>query len=225
MTQRTIRRVEVSSLFWRDLDDWRRHPDYDRIRADVAGMVGRMMRGEPAGDAPFRGASFWGGVRHMHVAAKLIVFLTYPDEETVRLCAIKKHDFYGFRSERKSLAANAASVVLRSALSEPQPYPDWGRLSWRDPADILTSAELRELSRDALDALYREVVEEGESFGRLRRATEGMTDRNAARVADAWIEDLLRAEAAVQAVILERASHRHAHTPPEVLTGWAVPGG
>lgn len=223
MRQRVIRKVEVSSLFWKDLDDWRRHPDYAKIRGNIGAMVAAVMRGEPGGDLPFRGLDAWEGVRHLHVGSKLVLFTAYPDEETVRICALKKHDFYGFKRERKSMANNAANVVLRAALSAAQPFPDWGRITWRDPSEIPDHPELREVSREALDSLYQELAQEGEDFSRLRKATEGMTAKNASRVADAWLEDLLVAEAAVQTIILERARYRHAHTPPEIFTVWQDP--
>lgn len=221
MKHRVIRKVEVSSLFWKDLNDWRKHPEYAKIRANIGAMVSSVMRGEPGGDISFRGLDAWEGVRHLHVGSKLILFTAYPDDETLRICALKKHDFYGFKRERKSMANNAANVVLRAAFAASQPFPDWGKINWRDPAEILTHPELREISREALDSLYQELAQEGEDFVRLRKATEGMTDRNAARVADAWLDDLLTAEAAVQSVILERARYRHAHTPSELLTTWS----
>lgn len=218
--QKKISKVEVSALFWKDLDDWRRHPEYAKIRANIAGLVERVLRGEPGGDVGFTGLSAWEGVKHMHVGQKLIVFTAYPQDDTLRICALKKHDFYGFKRERKSMAANAASVVLRAAMSPAKTFPDWGKVSWKDPADILSHPELMEHSRDALDTLYQEIVEEGDSFARLRRATDGMSETNANRIAEAWLEDLLRAEEKVQTVILARARHRHAHTPAEAFTRW-----
>lgn len=221
MSNRKITKVEVSALFWRDLDDWRKHAEYHKIRGAIGDMVERVMRGEPGGDLPFQGLSTWGGVRHMHVGAKLVVFTAYPDNDTLRICALKKHDFYGFKRERKSMAVNAAHVILRAALAEPKPFPDWGRFTWKDPSEVPDHPELKEMSREALDALYQDVVREGEDFGKLRKATEGMTDKNASRIADAWLEDLLKAENAVQSAILERARYRHDHTPTELFERWS----
>ena len=219
--QKKISKVEVSALFWKDLDDWRRHPEYAKIRANIAGLVERVLRGEPGGDVGFTGLSAWDGVKHMHVGQKLIVFTAYPKDDTLRICALKKHDFYGFKRERKSMAANAARVILRAAAAVPKPFPDWNKISWKDPSEVIDHPELAEMSRDALDALYQDIAEEGDTFKKLRRATEGMTEKNAARVADAWLEDLLRAENAVQAAILKRARHRHLSTPKETFTSWA----
>ncbi len=220
MSQRIIKKVEVSPLFWKDLSDWRKNPDYAKVRGNIGAMIGKVMRGEPGGEAPFRGNDAWEDVRHIHVGAKLVLFATYPDEETIRICALKKHDFYGFKRERKSMATNAANVILRAAMAETKPFPDWGKITWKDPAELLDHPELPELSREALDALYQDLAQEGEDFTRLRRATEGMTDRNASRVADAWLDDLLKAEARVQDVILARARHRHDHSPAELFTRW-----
>lgn len=219
--QRKIKKVEVSSLFWNDLSDWRKHPGYPKIRADIGGMVSKMMRGEFAGDSPFRN-KVWEDVRHLHVSSKLIVFLTYPDEETVKICALKKHDFYGFKNNRSNIERNSASVILRSAIAQSKPFPDWGRMSWRDPSEILDHPELLEMSREALDTLYQEICQEGEDFLKLRKATEGMTDKNASRIADAWLEDLMRAEGVVQDAILKKARYRHEHTPEDLLTQWSL---
>lgn len=220
MKQRIIKRVEVSSLFWKDLGDWRKHPEYPKIRASIGQFVANVMRGEPGGDISFAGLNSWDGVRHLHVPAKLILFTAYPDDSTVRICALKKHDFYGFKRERKSMSHNAVRVVHRAREAPAQPFPNWNQIIWRDPAEVPGHPELRELSRESLDALYQQIAQESEDFALLRRATDGMSERNAARIADAWLDDLLTAEAAVQEMILERARYRHGHTPPEVMTSW-----
>lgn len=220
MTQRRITKVEASPLFWKDLADWRKHPEYVKIRGNIGGMVARLMRGEPGGDVGFQGLHLWDGIKHLHVGAKLVVFTAYPQEDTLRICALKKHDFYGFKKERKSLAGNAASVVHRAAAASAKPFPDWGRISWKDPAEIIDHPELLEISRESLDRLYQEIAQEGDDFVLLNRATAGMSDKNASRVADAWLTDLLRAEAAVQEALLVRDRHRHDHSPAEIFTGW-----
>lgn len=118
MTQqnRTITKVEVSDLFWKDLAKWRSSKEYPAIRAGIADMVLAAARGGNGGDKNFTGGNkIWTGIRHKHLPAKLILFTMYPDGDTMRICALKKHDFYGFKNERKSRAADAAHKVRNAA--------------------------------------------------------------------------------------------------------------
>ena len=223
MNQRKIKKVEVSKLFWRDLDDWRKHPEYHKIRSHIGKMVEKVMNGDPGGDVPFMGNPVWEDIRHIHVGQKLVMFTRYTDDETLRICALKKHDFYGFRRERKNQASNAAQVILRAAMAAASPFPEWGKISWKDPSEIPDHPELKELSRDSLDKLYQEIMEEGEEFTRLRTAISGMSDKNAERISDGWLEDLLKAESAVQEMILTKARHRKDNTPPDIFTAWNEP--
>lgn len=215
-----IKKIEVSPLFWKDLADWRKLPEYPKIRANIGAFVAAITRGESGGEMGFRGVKMWEDIKHLHVGSKLVLFTKTTDEDTIRICALKKHDFYGFKRERKSMAGNAVGVILRAAVADPKPSPDWGKISWSDPSDIHAHPELRELSRDALDALYQEVAEEGETFEKLDRATSGMSEKNALRVADAWLGDLLRAEKEIQDAILFRARLRNDRTPASTFTSW-----
>lgn len=220
MTQRQVKKIEVSALFWKDLDSWRKHPDYQKIRANIGDFVNKVMRGQPGGDVNFKGNPLWEDVRHLHVGSKLIAFMRYTDDDTLRICALKKHDFYGFKNERKSMAGNAARVILNASVSASRAFPDWGKLTWKDPSELHNHPEIREMSREALDTLYQDIAEEGETFARLEKATEGMSEKNADRIADSWLADLLVAEQQVQEVILMRARYRHDHTPAKIFTDW-----
>lgn len=217
---RPVRRVETSPLFWRDLESYRNTPLYPFIRSSISRFLGKVIKGENGGDAPFTGNTIWGDVRHLHVFKKKeVLFITYHDD-AVRLCAIKPHTFYGYRSEKKSMAGKAAEVIIRSSTTAPQPFPDYKRINWTDPAQIITSPDLLGLSRDGLDLLLREIDEESENFRRLVSVTEKMTPENQKRVSNAWLEDLVAAHERVAQTILIRAGYRHSHTPLSVFEGW-----
>ena len=167
----------------------------------------------------------WEGISHMHVAAKLIVFLTYPDADTVRLCALKKHDFYGFGSEKKSVAGDAARKIHNTAAKPPAPSPEWPSLRWSDPGEVAGHPELPELSREALDRLYREILDETDSFSRLERRIEGLHSVAAQRVADRWMDDLSLAQEAVEDAILRIAAMKRRHLLARDFEAWGREAG
>lgn len=224
MSTRTITKVEVSKLFWKDLAKWRSHKDYWTIRRQIGEMVGKVAAGEPGGDNPFSG-KLWTGIRHMHVAAKLIVFSTYTDDETLRICALKKHDFYGFKRERKSLAENAAQKIRTAADSPAVASPGWSTIKWADPGEIPGHPELPECSREALDDLYQEILEEADTLERLERQIGTLSARTGQRVAEAWIESLIEAQEAVEAQILKAARRQPDSLPALEFERWLTEPG
>lgn len=217
---REIRKVEVTSLFWKDLADWRKHPDYWRIRSQISDMVQKAARGEPAGDKPFTGGNLWTGIRHMHLAAKLVVFTMYPDEDTIRLCAIKKHDFYGFKNERRSLASTAAQTIRYAATKGHCPSPEWSGLRWSDPAEIANHPELPELSSQGLGRLMDELMEEVDSLEKLKRKGEPLSPARRVELADRWLDSIIEAQDALH----ERMMHLHKLSSglaePALFTRW-----
>lgn len=215
-----ISKVEISSLFWDDLSDLRNHPDYRKLRENIATMVQTMARGDIAGDRAFQGRDVWGSIRHKHIGSKLILFLTHPDADTVRLCAIKKHDFYGFRRERKSRVEDAARKIANAAASPHAPSPGWPSLKWTDPGAIASHPELRELSRDGLETLYQEVLDEIDTLDLLAARVDGMSDKLAKSFTDGWFDGLLEAQAAIEHQLCELARKPKAHLSPAVFDAW-----
>lgn len=221
MARKPIKRVEVAGSFWKDLAAWRRHPDYDQIRRDIARLVLRRAQGADGGDAPFTGGDRWAGIFHAHISSKLIVFTGYPEEGVLKLCALVKHDAYGFRNERKSLAANFAARMHRLVDAPAVPRPDWGTLKWRDPGDIPTHPELREMSRDGLEALLNEVLDEQESFEILQRRSAEMSPPVAAAFEGAWVDALVEAQRVLEELIIERVRPAAPHLDPRSFEVWA----
>ena len=217
---KTITRVEISSLFWDDLTDLRSHPDYRKLRASIAATIQSMARGENAGDRAFQGRDIWGSIRHKHIGSKLILFLVYPDADTVRLCAIKKHDFYGFRRERKSRVEDAARKIGNAAASPHTPSPNWPSLKWTDPGAIAQHIELRELSREGLSSLYQEVLEEIDTLALPCQRIEGMSDKLARSFTDGWFEGLEEAQSAIEDQLCELARKAKPHFSPKAFETW-----
>lgn len=220
-----VTKIEVSSLFWRDLAEWRTHKEYFSVRARIAELVLRAGAGEPAGYVPFNGRKgVWDGIGHAHVGNKLTLFTTRPDGDTLRLCAVKKHDFYGFRSERKGRANDAARKVHNASVSPHEPSPGWSGLRWRDPSEVASHPELRELSDAGLRGLYQEILEEGDRFDRLAQAVSGLSPRMRGAVEEAWVASLIEAKEAVEAEIIRSARPPRPHLEPVEFEGWGGPG-
>jgi hypothetical protein len=220
-----VTKIEVSSLFWRDLAEWRTHKEYFSVRARIAELVLRAGAGEPAGDVPFTGRKeVWDGIGHAHVGNKLTLFTTRPDGDTLRLCAVKKHDFYGFRSERKGRANDAARRIHNASVSPHDPSPGWSGLRWRDPSEVASHPELRELSDAGLRGLYQEILEEADRFDRLGQAVSGLSPRMRGAVEEAWVTSLIEAKDAVEAEILRSARPPRPHIEPAAFEGWGGPG-
>ncbi len=219
-----VTKIEVSSLFWRDLAEWRNHKDYFSVRARIAELVLRAGAGEPAGDVPFTGRKeVWEGIGHTHVGNKLTLFTTRPDGDTLRLCAVKKHDFYGFRNERKGRANDAARKIHNASVSPHDPSPGWSGLRWRDPSEVASHPELRELSDAGLRGLYQEILEEADRFDRLGQAVSGLSPRMRGAVEEAWVTSLIEAKDAVEAEILRAARPPRPHLEPAAFEGWGGP--
>jgi hypothetical protein len=220
-----VKRIEISSLFWRDLSEWRTHAEYFSVRARIAELVIRAGSGEPAGDAPFNGRkSVWDGVRHAHVGNKLTLFTIRLDGDTLRLCAIKKHDFYGFRNERKGRAHDASRKIHNAAASPHLASPGWPGLRWRDPSEVVTHPELRELSDQGLRGLYQEILDEADRFDRLEEAVRTLSPRMRAAMEEAWVSSLIEAKDAVEAQIIRSARTPRPHLEPVDFEGWGGPG-
>lgn len=220
-----VTKIEVSSLFWRDLAEWRTHKEYFSVRARIAELVLRAGAGDPAGDVPFTGRKeVWDGIGHAHVGNKLTLFTTRPDGDTLRLCAVKKHDFYGFRSERKGRANDAARRIHNASVSPHDPSPGWSGLRWRDPSEVASHPELRELSDTGLRGLYQEILEEADRFDRLAQAVIGLSPRMRGAVEEAWVISLIEAKDAVEAEILRSARPPRPHIEPAAFEGWGGPG-
>lgn len=220
-----VTKIEVSSLFWRDLAEWRTHKEYFSVRARIAELVLRAGAGEPAGDVPFTGRKeVWDGIGHAHVGNKLTLFTTRPDGDTLRLCAVKKHDFYGFRSERKGRANDAARRIHNASVSPHDPSPGWSGLRWRDPSEVASHPELRELSDAGLRGLYQEILEEADRFDRLAQAVIGLSPRMRGAVEEAWVISLIEAKDAVEAEIIRSARPPRPHIEPAAFEGWGGPG-
>lgn len=219
-----VTKIEVSSLFWRDLSEWRTHKEYFPVRSRIAEMVMRAAAGGPAGDTPFNGRkAVWDGIGHAHVGNKLTLFTTRPDGETLRLCAVKKHDFYGFRTERKGRAIDAARKVHNASVSPHAPSPGWSGLKWRDPSEILSHPELRELSGAGLRDLYQEILDETDRFDRLGEAVKELSPRMRAAVEEAWITSLIEARDKVETEIVRTARSPKPYLEPVVFEGWGGP--
>lgn len=221
MSARKITKVEISKLFWKDLAKARNNPDYWTIRKQIGEMVSKAAAGEPGGDNPFSGKRF-SGIRHMHVAAKLIVFTTYPDDDTMRICALKKHDFYGFKRERKGMAEKAAQKIWNASNSPAVRSPGWGSIKWSDPGEIPGHPELPECSSETLNALYQEVLDEIDSLEKLDAQISGMSNRTGQRVAESWIESLIEAQEAVEMQILKQARRKPDALPVAEFERWAI---
>lgn len=220
-----VTKIEVSSLFWRDLAEWRNHKEYFSVRARIAELVLRAGAGEPAGDVPFTGRKeVWEGIGHTHVGNKLTLFTTRPDGDTLRLCAVKKHDFYGFRNERKGRANDAARKIHNASVSPHDPSPGWSGLRWRDPSEVASHPELRELSDAGLRGLYQEILEEADRFDRLGQAVSGLSPRMRGAVEEAWVTSLIEAKDAVEAEIIRSARPPKPYLEPAAFDGWGGPG-
>lgn len=223
MLQPPVRKVEFSRFFWKNMADWRQHPDIGLIRRNIASVVDRRARGEMAGDVPFKGGQAWNGILHAHVGKKLTLFTAYPSEGVMRICALTKHDFYGFGSERSSIAGNAIKKIRSAIASDPVISPEWTSFRWSSPSDVLRSPEVPELAPARLQALAEDLLVEGHGFERFHRFCAGMTDADAERASDIWIGDLVAAQERVHRVALEMARAPGPFVPPEHFAAWSAP--
>lgn len=219
VVNRTITKVEVSGLFWKDLSKLRNTADYWSIRKNIGQFVLKLSRGEPGGDKGFRNP-VWGSARHIHVGSNAILFNTFPEPDTLKLCALRNHAFYNFKGGRKNQDGAAAAKVNTASASPSLPSPGWTQLRWSDPGEIPGHPEFRELSRDGLDAVYQEVLAEGQSLERLARQIEGMSGRNAARVSDGWLDSLIASEAACEKRLVEVARRGPDHMVAAQFEPW-----
>lgn len=219
-----VTKIEVSSLFWRDLSEWRTHKEYFSVRSRIAELVMKAAAGEPAGDAPFTGRkAVWDGICHAHVGNKLTLFTTRPEGDTLRLCAVKKHDFYGFRKERKGRANDAARKIHNASVTPHAPSPGWSGLKWRDPSEIPAHPELRELSDAGLRSLYDEVTTEADEFAKLADAVRELSPRMRGAMEEAWVTSLIEAKDAVEAEIVRSARRPKPFLEPDRFEGWGGP--
>lgn len=219
----SIKKVTVSPLFWSDLRDLRRSPDYVKIRGNIAKLVYLAAQGLPAGDMPFVGDKvLWKGIGHAHVGSKLTLFTTRPESDEIRICCLKKHDFYGFGSERANKAGTAARVVRNASDAPHRSRPDWPGIKWKEPGDIISHPEMRELSDRALVDLSHEIEGEMDTLERFEGHVKnsGLSARLQDRVLDGWAEDLKSALERVDAQIAQNTRRQKAYLEPEVMSVW-----
>lgn len=218
-----VTKVSVAPLFWADLRDWRRSPDYAKLRSSIARFVQLNAQGLPAGDQPFIGnKAVWKGISHAHVGFKLTLFVTRPAPDEVRLCCVKKHSFYGYGSERKSQKTHAPKIVGSAAEAEHQSRPNWPSLKWKEPADILVHPELRELSDKGLSDLCQEIEHEMDTLERFERSMQGsgLSLRLQDKILDAWAHDLKSSLSSVDTQIALNARRQKPYLVPESQDVW-----
>ena len=220
---RTIDKIEVSDLFWKDLGLWRGHGDYFAIRKSIAEMVLLASSGTLAGDKAFTGGrAVWSGIRHKHLPAKLICFTMYPHDHTMRLCAVKKHDFYGVRNERRSRVDDAAHKIRGAAERPAARSPHWAGLRWEHPAELVVHPELPELSADALTRLHADIIAEQDGLVRLERRIEamGLSGERELEFMDAWMSGLCDAQVRVEESLIALATRLPDYLEPEAFEPW-----
>lgn len=219
MTRNTISRVEVSQKFWEDLGKWRKNKAYPQIRRKVAEFIERAASGEVTGEASLKN-KVWAGVRYCKIDRNVALFTMRPEPGVIRLCALEDHGYYGFGGLNTSRETGNANRLRLAAEKPSQPSPQWQSLSWTHPSEIGMHPELPELSRDALDSLYREVLDEAETLFRLREAMTGMSDKQADAFADRWFQGIEDAQQIVEASILDLSSRRVNHLAPQAFKPW-----
>ena len=221
MQQPPIKKVEFSKFFWKNMSDWRQHPDILNIRKNMADVVQKRARGEFGGDVAFKGGNHLDGILHCHVGNKLTLFTAYPEPGVMRLVALTKHDFYGFGKERARAVTSAVTKLRNAIAAESVVSPEWGNFSWSKPSDIAGHPEIRELSIGRLSVLSDELMEEAEDFTKFRRACKGMSDSIVAEAFDSWCDDLIVAQDIVSNTLLELSQNRKAYLKPEDLAHWS----
>lgn len=185
----------------------------------------KAAAGEPAGDTPFNGRkAVWDGIGHAHVGNKLTLFTTRPEGDTLRLCAVKKHDFYGFRKERKGRTNDAARKIHNASITPHAPSPGWSGLKWRDPSEIPLHPELKELSDVGLRSLYDQINAESDDFSRLADAVKGLSPRMRSAVEEAWTSGIIDAIDAIETEIVRSARRSKPFLKPDRFDEWGGPG-
>lgn len=219
MAHRKITKINGSKLFWKELGALRNHPDYWVIRANIKNIIQVMERGESPGDRGFRSPDM-EGLRHIRVASKLWLFFGHQEEGEVKLVTVGKHDIYGFGNERSNIKAST-SKRLQNALHGPNVRsPEWKSIKWVEPSDVMNHPELLELSREGLEALYNELLEEADTLERLEQATKSLSKRSADRVGYGWLDDLDEVIHFVEATLVKSARKKVPYLTPKDFENW-----
>lgn len=207
MTARpSVTTVEVSPVFWKNLGEWRRTSEYGRIRADIARVVAAAAAGDNTGERAFRNPS-WGDIRHVHVASKLILFTSRPEQGVLRLCAVDLHRNYGFKGVGNGREVVAARRMSNLARGPSLLRPDWPDIRWTVPGKLLHDPEIQEASSEAVLRLRDELDDESHTLARMEEHLAAVPAVRRDDAATAWIDDLIAARDVVEAEVLSRMRH------------------
>lgn len=165
--------LNATRLFWATLEPYRETQHYEMLRRKIAELVARKAEGKPA---PGRDARFnrksggpLEGIWHCAISRNPDVVLFYTmDEGALNLAMLGTHHDYPSDGKNRRAAARTAGRI-HNALRKGFFFSPWDRLDWRDVDRLLESTELYEASTEALDTLYRELMEELDTGACLAR--------------------------------------------------------
>jgi hypothetical protein len=158
-----LKYLTTTQLFWDTLEKHRGHARYADIRAKIAFCVERKLEDPTfsnSNDQPFLGnASKWlAGIWHAKLAANPDVVLFYTlGGDTMNLAMIGSHHDYPHSGKNlgksEGLGRKIRSWVERGHVAT----PEWSRIKWTVPADVLASPELLDTSMDELERVMDEL--------------------------------------------------------------------
>ena len=171
MSDRKIKQVKVSKVFWKDLGEVRKKTEYWAIRKSIAKTIESAFKGKEINDRTFQNR-VWEGIAHIKTPGKLILFTRREADETLALAGLRKHDSYGYKNESKGAVASTAKTLLNGLAAGPVRSPEWSSISWSTPMDILNNPEVSEMSREGLEKLLAVLTDESYTLERLERKIE-----------------------------------------------------
>lgn len=211
-----IRYVVTTELFWKTMAEYRRHGTYLHLRDKIDEVIFRKAQdraSRTSADKPFDSGGKLQNIWHAHLSIQLdaVLFYTMAGDE-LTLVALGNHGDYPHGGRHKHKAGPLAERIWNSVASGHVVSPQWQKLKWTDPKELIGHRDLREMDVRALAAIREDLRSELDTLSRFRAVTglDAADDRNLASVIE-YMEQVERADDAVAeaSVAAEVSMKRH----------------
>jgi mRNA-degrading endonuclease YafQ of YafQ-DinJ toxin-antitoxin module len=221
-----IKYVITTALFWKTLAEYRRHGNYLTLRDKIDETVYHKAQDRhhrTQRDKPFDATSKLRDIWHTHLSKEFdaVLFYTVAGDD-LTLAMIGNHGDYPNAGKGKSKEAPFAARIWNAVGEGHVPSPEWQKIRWSHPAELLGHRDLPEMDPRVVDALRSEIREEIQSFARFEKLTglDHLDDDNIGEVL-AYLDTLEKVdnELAHAAMNAKLSFEKHADRTPVAKFG------
>ena len=210
--------VVTTKEFWDSLAEHRNHSRYPEIRGRIDWFLkqkasNRMM--QIGGDSQFSSNAHLMGIGHCKLSTNPDVVMFYTTSgDTINLAMVGSHHDYPHQGKHLQKAEPLGRKIRDSVSRGHVASPEWRKIKWKTPDDILAHRELAETTLDEL-AVIAEILRSELDDGAIYRETTGkdLLDAEDVNVVEEWLGKTEMALLAVEQAQRSVRENRKANSP------------